>query len=299
MSCTGLNLKSKGIWWQDKNEKYYCNYCKEKYEINNLNEINTINNKIYKYYCSSYLLKPNLQISLFTISFWSFDLNTHYEYDTNLNIINMPTNTEYIIFINSKLSDTQYFNYNCIINNIEYNDENIILYKSTALIMPKLKYIKKLNEDKYNCIKTNDNINIQLFIYNSSELDYNVFRDTFFGSYHIKNIDVILTNSPIKFNIKQNFYSDEQWNPKIIHNKIENIQLLTTIKIDDNINNLDNIKIINDQYLASIKNEQLIKLNFKLKKYLYNKNKNKNIEDENKYYNNIQSKIFLFNNLNN
>ena len=273
--CTGLNLKATGIWWHDmETNKYYCNYCYNKYNIQTIYNLNRIDNNfnfIYKYYCSSYLLKPVLKISLFNISLWSKDLNTSYEYNIESNKFIIPTNTEYIIFIDSQLADNQYYTVNCTIENIDIEDEKLILYKTTNLIKPNLIYIKKLSDTIYKYIKSYNEIKLNINIYNNSVFNIDTYKNTDLGIYELNNNELNLIESSIRIYTKHKHNSDINWNANYIFTKLDyNISI--NINLDDTINNLEDLALLNNKYLATINTNELLKYEFKLKLNLYKLN---------------------------
>jgi hypothetical protein len=82
LHCNGLNFISGKEGWVkiiDDVEYTYCSYCKNSYNIQNIDKIGNI--PLLRFYCDSYLLKPQIKKSLFTISMWSPDNYVNYDYN--------------------------------------------------------------------------------------------------------------------------------------------------------------------------------------------------------------------------
>lgn len=279
-SCNGLNFKKAISVWKkmDNNnngiELTYCDFCKKKYDIENVEKIT---NNLFVFYCDSYLLKPQKKHSLFVISLWSKDLKTNYDYNTETDTFNVPTNTEYDIYINSFLPQNQYFSIRGFINGEEILHDDYLnklpsLYKSGCLISPRLIYIENSNNDN---IRSNNIIELEISIYNENEINVSEFSNINLGEFKLcRDNNVKIIDSNIRHNVRINYNSEDKFYENILFSRVNKIPLKTTVvlKTTENENeinerNKDYIEQHMEIYQKKI-NYKIIRTNYKIKKYI-------------------------------
>jgi hypothetical protein len=268
LHCNGLNFISGKEGWVkiiDDVEYTYCSYCKNSYNIQNIDKIGNI--PLLRFYCDSYLLKPQIKKSLFTISMWSPDNYVNYDYNEEYNSFDIPTRNKYNIFINSELSNEQYFSVKVFINDIEYlfNDE-IILYKATCLIKPDLYHTFLPQATNYGFINCNNKIRLEIIIYNTQKTDFTTLSNQYIGEFSIINNTIHMEKSDLTYNIKTNHNNDKIYITDICFEQIN----IVPIVVEYEIYSSESEDIINEKNKEFIK-EQEFKNNIKLK---YNHNIN-------------------------
>lgn len=203
--CPGL-LRKTGRWWvpNDKEalEITYCDYCKRTQDITGCVQY-TMGHR-NKCNCDSYLLSKNIEKSLFTISFWNKDLQTHYP-AVDDDIVELPSNTEFAFLIDSKLPLNQFFRVDVKYGNSSaefktiYGQSNI-LYKYNLLVKgtitePALNerflYVDKggMSDDDWELIDddVSDILELNIYVYKEIEANHKTSNSQFLGNFEFSN----------------------------------------------------------------------------------------------------------------
>lgn len=210
VKCPGLRY-ARGIkWWVPQNARdddiTYCDFCKRSLPIS---ACRFFSDKL-ACSCDSFILKQNIKKSLFHISLWSTDYETHFECEGSSEkdddvdgIYKLPSNTPFILFVTSvDLPENQYFQLDVSCNGkpvcIQSAEclSQAPLYKLSALVQGFTHGVRDfvfaekgsssdavwdLVQDK---VVTEVKVKITVF-QQESKIDWHNLSDTFMGKYRI------------------------------------------------------------------------------------------------------------------
>lgn len=273
--CPGLK-RCRGKWWVPRgktaSDATYCDYCRRKYNIRGCTQYVAALTR-NKCNCDSYVLRENIKKTLFTVSVWSRDMTTHYGADSKTEdgydgVVNIPSNTEFCIFIDSGLPDNQFFTANVTcggksvqIGNSKGNQnmhhKHGLLLKGFNMKPPSSQTSSQQHESDDNFIfavrgEESDaewaavgdictEFSIDITIYNQATVNHRQSSGKFLGTYVYQNSTTSLLSSPDNNHVPSytiNYNSAEQnelltthINPMNDYEKLNSVPLNIRVKL--------------------------------------------------------------------
>jgi hypothetical protein len=234
--CPGLTRTSFGKWWVPNGETAssctYCDFCKNKYNIQNVSLFTSTNSNCN---CDYYKISKNLDFSLFNISLWSRDLKNNYtlsKYSTKDNsIFNVPSGKRFNILIDgSKLPQLQAYSIKITLLNdnglkheiyvIDTNNSDNVYITGSLLIKNignhsnnEIMFVSKpknidINSHEWRIVAENipNKIQVEINVFNILKKDMSTISNTSIGTYSTNG--KLLLTCPDNINIPRLFQMD-------------------------------------------------------------------------------------------